>query len=155
MTSRLVKLWLSFLVGLLFQKVEGAPCSSYANRCPITLGQVFADNNKPVKLLNNSQYHLSFDVRYSFPFLFTFVIYCFVIVQIPAFASSIDLNLALYYGFVELYAAKDRQPSRGDYDRSTLKTGDSDHLSIVSLLLMISFTFSHFKPHRLMTLTQD
>ncbi len=144
MTSSLVKLWLSFLVGLLFQKVEGAPCSSYANRCPITLGQVFADNNKPVKLLNNSQYHLSFDVRSIFFFSFCiryFVV--FVIIQIPAFANSIDLNLALYYGFVELYAAKDRQPSRGDYDRSTLKTGDSDHLSIVSLLLMISFAFSH------------
>ena len=43
------------------------------------------------------------------------------------------MNLAVYYGYVELYAAKGRQPSRSDYDRSNIRSGDPDFLSVVSV----------------------
>ena len=65
--------FLVLLVGLFMAELEAAACNSFQTKCPVVLGQVIADNNKPVKLLNQSQYYISFDVR-----------------QLPVIISSLD-----------------------------------------------------------------
>jgi hypothetical protein len=51
------------LLGIFFlPSIFTASCDTFAKRCKVTLGQVFQDNHKPVKLLNQSQYFVYFEV---------------------------------------------------------------------------------------------
>jgi hypothetical protein len=50
---------LLLLPALLF----AATCSTFANPCRFELGQAILAGNRPVKLYNQSQYYMTFDVR--------------------------------------------------------------------------------------------
>lgn len=55
---------LTLLLGFLCAcSVTSAPCDTFATRCKVPLGQVFQDaSNRPIKLLNSSQYNVYFEV---------------------------------------------------------------------------------------------
>jgi hypothetical protein len=54
----------------------------------------------------------------------------------PNNMAEIDLDLSIYYGSVDIYVAKNKEPTPNSYEISNTVSGEKDYLRLVSYLML-------------------
>jgi hypothetical protein len=96
-------------------------CDSFTSRCRIDqiFGQSLSNGNNED---NSNKNIVNLPVHGSYYFSF----------HMPSGTDVVDINLSVYFGNVEIYAATNREPKASDFDYSSILLGDQDFLRITS-----------------------
>jgi hypothetical protein len=111
---RLIQILSGFLI--LSSTVNALLCSNYAIKCQSELG----------KPLHNANQATTIKMSKGESFYFTFTM--------PNNVAEIDLDLSIYYGSVDIYVAKNKEPSPNSYEISNTVSGEKDYLQLVGNL---------------------
>lgn len=100
-------------------------CDKFSSPCPADVGKPLhnANGQTIVKLDAGGFFYFSFSL---------------------ASSSTYDLALSTYFGSVEIYAAKNREPKPNDYDISNVVSGEQDFLRLVRLYVFFFAILSNF-----------
>eukprot|EP00981_Chlorochromonas_danica_P002256 scaffold437_cov168-Ochromonas_danica.AAC.73 len=80
-------------------------CNSFATKCSIAVGSLWTETNgQPIKLNTWQGYYLSF--------------------MPPDQGNYVDIDLSVFYGSLQIFVARGRQPKLEDFDQSTIASSE-------------------------------